>query len=620
MKPDNLQEFNSLSNLDGKDSSLIVQSTRMDLETNTYISELWKRDKDLWKKYKSGNFNFSNPRFSKLSNSIFYIKTPRESKNNGAKVSSTIQVQSGKSIETLFVTEGKITNYVLSKNEKFIYVVTNEWSKDFKNIEEKEEEPLYYENLPFRFDSVGIIYNKRSHVYKVNLQSKKSTTVVNGDKENILSIDSLVENKNLITLSYSKYNSAGTMLEESIGTVKNRTIYDIFKKGSISNLFYYKDTLHGVGLKSRFDWPTNPTILKFSKSGNPSFKFKLFDRNISKAKVHNSVLYFLYEDSGKTLLHDGTNNVDLVNLDITIKDFAFNGNKIYVIANSFSKPDEIYELENGQINKTSKANDYFVNKIKTHDCVYKRIDTGESEIDTWGIFVGKDRPTILNIHGGPASQYGFTFFDEFQTYATAGFNVIACNPRGSSGRGHDFLRDVCGNKWGFNDLHDVLTAFRKMLKIMDVGNKNYGIMGGSYGGFMTSWIISHKPNIFKSAVVERALLNWETMVGTSDIGIGFPEMYLLEDMSKNKDFYRQKSPITYASNIKTPTLILHSEEDYRCPVEQAEQLFSNLKKRGIDTAMLRFPGESHELSRSGKPKHRKQRFDHVIRWHKNYLS
>lgn len=620
MKPDNLQEFNSLSNLDGKDSSLIVQSTRMDLETNTYISELWKRDKDLWKKYKSGNFNFSNPRFSKLSNSIFYIKTPRESKNNGAKVSSTIQVQSGKSIETLFVTEGKITNYVLSKNEKFIYVVTNEWSKDFKNIEEKEEEPLYYENLPFRFDSVGIIYNKRSHVYKVNLQSKKSTTVVNGDKENILSIDSLVEHKNLITLSYSKYNSAGTMLEESIGTVKNRTIYDIFKKGSISNLFYYKDTLHGVGLKSRFDWPTNPTILKFSKSGNPSFKFKLFDRNISKAKVHNSVLYFLYEDSGKTLLHDGTNNVDLVNLDITIKDFAFNGNKIYVIANSFSKPDEIYELENGQINKTSKANDYFVNKIKTHDCVYKRIDTGESEIDTWGIFVGKDRPTILNIHGGPASQYGFTFFDEFQTYATAGFNVIACNPRGSSGRGHDFLRDVCGNKWGVNDLHDVLTAFRKMLKIMDVGNKNYGIMGGSYGGFMTSWIVSHKPNIFKSAVVERALLNWETMVGTSDIGIGFPEMYLLEDMSKNKDFYRQKSPITYASNIKTPTLILHSEEDYRCPVEQAEQLFSNLKKRGIDTAMLRFPGESHELSRSGKPKHRKQRFDHIIRWHKNYLS
>ena len=234
--------------------------------------------------------------------------------------------------------------------------------------------------------------------------------------------------------------------------------------------------------------------------------------------------------------------------------------------------------------------------------------------------MGKDKPTVLNIHGGPASQYAFTFFDEFQTYASAGFNVIACNPRGSSGRGHDFLRDVCGNKWGVTDMHDVLTSFKNMKKIMGITNKNDGIMGGSYGGFMTSWIISHNPNMFKSAIVERALLNWETMVGTSDIGVGFPEMYLLDDMDKNINLYRKKSPITYASNIKTPTLILHSQEDYRCPIEQAEQLFSNLKRRGVKTAMLRFPGESHELSRSGTPNHRKQRFDHIIKWHKDNLN
>ena len=306
--------------------------------------------------------------------------------------------------------------------------------------------------------------------------------------------------------------------------------------------------------------------------------------------------------------------------EVTIKEFAFNYEKTYVIANSFSNPDEVFELNNGQLTKISKANEFFTKKVKTWDCQYKRIDTGKSEIDTWGIFVGKDKPTILNIHGGPASQYAFTFFDEFQTYASAGFNVIACNPRGSSGRGHDFLRDVCGNKWGVTDMHDVLTSFKKMKKIMGITNKNDGIMGGSYGGFMTSWIISHHPSMFKSAIVERALLNWETMVGTSDIGIGFPEMYLLDDMDKNINLYRKKSPITYASNIKTPTLILHSQEDYRCPIEQAEQLFSNLKRRGVKTAMLRFPGESHELSRSGTPNHRKQRFDHVIKWHKDNLT
>ena len=169
-------------------------------------------------------------------------------------------------------------------------------------------------------------------------------------------------------------------------------------------------------------------------------------------------------------------------------------------------------------------------------------------------------------------------------------------------------------------MHDVLTSFKNMKKVMGITNKNDGIMGGSYGGFMTSWIISHHPNMFKSAIVERALLNWETMVGTSDIGIGFPEMYLLNDMDKNINLYRKKSPITYASNIKTPTLILHSQEDYRCPIEQAEQLFSNLKRRGVKTARLRFPGESHELSSSGPPNHRKQRFDHVIKWHKDNLN
>ena len=182
------------------------------------------------------------------------------------------------------------------------------------------------------------------------------------------------------------------------------------------------------------------------RSGKVSFKYRLFDRNIVKAEVHKSILYFLYEDSGKTLLRNGTEKVDLIDENITIKDFALSDESTYVIANSFSNPDEVYELIDGELNKISKANDFFVKNIKTRDCVYERIDTGKSEIDTWGIFVGKDKPTILNIHGGPASQYGFTFFDEFQTYASAGFNVIACNPRGSAGRGHEFLRDVCGNK------------------------------------------------------------------------------------------------------------------------------------------------------------------------------
>ena len=391
-------------------------------------------------------------------------------------------------------------------------------------------------------------------------------------------------------------------------------------------LFIFNDELHGIGLSKRFEWPTNISIHQIKDTGKTTVLYQDLDRPITNVKCRDSFMYILYEDSGKQLLGkgDGKNIEKLIDEQLTISDFEISSNRISVIANTFSKQDEIYELKDKKLedweNTPSKANSSFHKKTKSHECVYKRIDTGKSKIDAWGIFVGKNNPTLLSIHGGPAAQYGFTYFDEFQTYAEAGFNVIACNPRGSSGRGHKFLRDVCGNKWGVNDTHDVVTSFKEMVKEMKISNKNYGIMGGSYGGFMTAWVISHYPKMFKSSVVERALLNWETMVGTSDIGITFPEMYLLEEFDKNINLYRKKSPITYANNIIAPTLIIHSENDYRCPIEQGEQLFSNLKRRGVESAMMRFPAESHELSRSGQPVHRKQRFEAIINWHNKHLT
>ena len=122
----------------------------------------------------------------------------------------------------------------------------------------------------------------------------------------------------------------------------------------IRDSFYYEGSLHAVGLRNRFDWPTNTAILKLSRNGKVTLKHSTFDRNVVKAEVNNSLLYFLYEDSGKTLLRDGTNNIDLIDAEVTVKDFAFNNDKTYVIANSFSKPVEVYELNNGQLEKTSQ--------------------------------------------------------------------------------------------------------------------------------------------------------------------------------------------------------------------------------------------------------------------------
>ena len=617
MKSSDLDKLTSLSSLSSNGSDIVVTATKVSLKKNVYVQELWKYSNKKWKKFKgSEERNYLNPKYSEDKKYLSYVEVEKDK-----KIKQKIVVKKGNTLNRVFETDGNIQNYIWSKSNKFLFITVNDWEKEFKKVEDKDDEPFYLENIPHKFDTRGVIFNRRCHVYKVNIETGKSSKIIDGDKENIISIGSVLEHAESLYFSINVYNDMGTMLEERVIKKTSKGLRIIHSKGMWSKLFSFNGKLHGVGLKNRFEWPTTTSIHEISDSGKTKKIDENFDRTIVDVKTFENSMYVLYEDSGKQLLgkktKDGIKN--LISEDITITDFVIGNNDIFFIANSFTRNDEIFKYTELGMEKISKTNDSFHRRVPSHDFTYKRFDTGKSEVDTWGIFVGKNRPTLLNIHGGPASQYGFTFFDEFQVYAEAGFNVIACNPRGSTGRGHKYLRDVCGNKWGVNDVHDVLSSFKQMVSELKITNKNYGIMGGSYGGFMTSWVIGNYPKMFKSAIVERALINWETMVGTSDIGIGFPEMYLLDEMDNNLNLYRKKSPITYAKNIMTPTLIIHSENDYRCPVEQSEQLFSTLKRNKVESAMIRFPNEGHELSRSGKPIHRKQRFDFIVDWHKKYL-
>ena len=618
MKSSDLDKLTSLSSLSINDSDIVVTATKMSMKKNEYVHELWKYSDKKWKKFKgSEERNYLNPKYSEDRNYLSYVEVEKDK-----KIKQKIVVKKGNTLNRIFETDGNIQNYIWSKSNKFLFITVNDWEKEFKKVEDKDNEPFYLENIPHKFDTRGVIFNRRCHLYKVNIETGTSSKIIDGDKENIISIGSVLEHVGSLYFSINVYNDTGTMLEERIIKKTPKGLQTVHSKGMWSKLFSFNGKLHGVGLKNRFEWPTTTSIHEISDSGETKKIDENFDRTIVDVKTFENSMYVLYEDSGKQLLGKKTKKgiENLISEEITITDFMIEDNDIFFIANSFTRNDEVFKYTELGIEKISKTNDSFHRRVLSHDFTYKRFDTGKSEVDTWGIFVGKDRPTLLNIHGGPASQYGFTFFDEFQVYAEAGFNVIACNPRGSTGRGHKYLRDVCGNKWGVNDVHDVLSSFKQMVKELKITNKNYGIMGGSYGGFMTSWVIGNYPKMFKSAIVERALINWETMVGTSDIGIGFPEMYLLDEMDNNLNLYRKKSPITYAKNIISPTLIIHSENDYRCPVEQSEQLFSTLKRNNVESAMIRFPNEGHELSRSGKPVHRKQRFDFIVDWHKEHLS
>jgi len=234
-------------------------------------------------------------------------------------------------------------------------------------------------------------------------------------------------------------------------------------------------------------------------------------------------------------------------------------------------------------------------------------------------------PALLNIHGGPFTQYGNKFFDEFQVYAGAGYAVIYSNPRGSSGYAESWGRAIKGPKttdkgpgWGSVDFEDLMAVTDQALEQFSfIDPERVGVMGGSYGGYMTSWIIGHT-NRFKAAISERAVNNMYTMAYTSDIGAYFRSELGPLYLDDPEEFLRI-SPITYAQDIKTPVLIMHSENDLRCPIEQAEQLYSALKLLGREVEFVRFPGSSHELSRSGSPNQRVERFEIILDWFKRKL-
>jgi dipeptidyl aminopeptidase/acylaminoacyl peptidase len=225
------------------------------------------------------------------------------------------------------------------------------------------------------------------------------------------------------------------------------------------------------------------------------------------------------------------------------------------------------------------------------------------------------RPVLLDIHGGPFAQYGWLMFDEAQVYAAAGYLVILGNPRGALGYGSAHGRAI-KDKMGTVDADDLLAMLDTVLEDEQADRSRVGIMGGSYGGFMTTWLAGHTEGRFRAAIVERAVTAFDSFTGSSDIGSFFTEGYAGTDPKA----VAEQSPLTYADRITIPTLIIHSEQDWRCPLEQAQRLFVALRQNGTPAEMLVFPGEGHELSRSGLPSHRVARFEAILGWWSEHLA
>lgn len=344
-------------------------------------------------------------------------------------------------------------------------------------------------------------------------------------------------------------------------------------------------------------------------------------------------LFFLAADSGSTSFYSvpvsGGKVTRILNRPGHLQKYsaARKAKTAALLLADFSSPAEIHTIQlTGRPNPSKKIS--FVSQAFLRGISFSRPEPASfksfdgTPVQAWimrppNFKPGRKYPAIVYIHGGPRAQYGVTFFHEFQLLAARGYVVFFSNPRGSQGYGEAFAGAIVGD-WGNLDYKDVMAGTDELVKRTYVDSKRVGVTGGSYGGFMTNWIVGHT-NRFKAAITGRSVVNEYSFVGSSDVG---HEAYreMKAQPWTDPDALMRMSPISYVKNVRTPLLILHNENDLRCNIEQAEQLFTALKFLKRKVEFVRFPEEPHGLSRHGRPDRRLARLEWILNWFDRHLK
>ena len=323
-------------------------------------------------------------------------------------------------------------------------------------------------------------------------------------------------------------------------------------------------------------------------------------------------------DDSVTQLHAGR-------YDIEALDFGA-GNLLAMSVSTPQNPQELYTLRDGRFNEVTRFNHAWLDEVIVQEARELRFRSPQGVAQGWYLppvdyQPGERYPLALNIHGGPHATWGWataSMWHEWQFHAARGYAVFYCNPHGSGGYGEAFMRQLHA-AWGPVAMDDIMAGVDAFLSLGIADENRMAITGGSYGGYMTAWIISHTDR-FQAAVSQRGVYNINSFYGTSDVPLLMSNEFDAEPWQDHA-IYWDNSPLKYAADIKTPLLLIHAENDFRVPIEQAEQLFAWVR-RATETPvrLLRYPRDGHELSRSGEPQHRVSRLDEMVKWFDAYAG
>lgn len=496
---------------------------------------------------------------------------------------------------------------------------------DALDDDERKRRPKRITTVPFKADGLGWIHDRKRHIWLIAADGSSEPVCLtpgshdeaepawSPDGSNVAYITHTAQHQGLESGNELWQVDVDTGTRQQVGTIASHTKPSYSPSGK----------LHFLG-NTDPNYPVASYLNRIEDDGSITNLTGHLDRASASLAAGPAAIRWVdddavvgFEDSGKFGIIRVSSSGEITTIvdgEQVVTGFDSFGDRTIYTSSVAYRPTEVF-IDGEAVTKHNAGFESFAGEHFT-------IESDGYELDVW-VFLpeGNEKvPVLLNVHGGPASQYGFGFFDEFQVYVDAGYGVVATNPRGSSGKGVDHLNAVRGSAWGDVDFIDVRAAVDAALTRFDrLDSDRMGVMGGSYGGFMTAWIIGQEDH-WKSAVVERALISWASFSGTSDIGGVFPHNYLDDEYPDAWDTWWEKGPLSTVHNATTPTLVIHSEDDWRCPIEQAEQYFMGLVRNGTTAEFLRFPGEGHELSRSGKPKHRMERFEAILDWHNRHLA